>query len=535
MVHIFIQARMTSSRLPGKVLMPMARMPLVVLCAQRAANTGLPVTVLTSNDPSDQIIEETMRKHEINCFRGSLNNVLERFIKAAEMLPDSYVIVRLTADNVVPDGAFIQELVDQLQAKGLEYLGTSSPQDRLPYGLSAEAFTVAALRSMAKYGHVPAVMEHVTPMLRAYGSKELFRPKSLEKDLSQLRCTIDTQDDYDRMVALFKGCKIPASLSWTNLCEKLAKLPGQPKFRVPFSIKYSTVHSCITLGTVQLGLAYGATNKSGMPSEKQAITIIHEAIKHGVVTLDTARAYGESEARLGKALANGLAAQVRVITKLSPDCKSPTDVESSIYKSCKNLGQTKLQTLLLHRWETHKDKKIWDHLVGLKKSGIIQDLGASVQDTKELMDALKDRDVSLIQLPFNLLDWRWLNPKVQNALKKRPDIIIHARSALLQGVLISPAKAWPKIKGFNASQAVKKLDTLVKELKRKNKTDLCLAYVRAQDWITSIVIGQESLAQLRENLKLMLRSPLTQEQCTRVQDCFKHSTPEKLLNPALWS
>ncbi|OGJ87045.1 MAG: hypothetical protein A2268_15145 [Candidatus Raymondbacteria bacterium RifOxyA12_full_50_37] len=180
-VHIFIQARFSSTRLPGKVLLPVDRLPVVALCARRAANTGLDVTVLTSTDKTDDVVEAVLSRYDIPCFRGPLNNVFKRFLLASAQFPDADIIVRLTADNLLPDGSFIQELVDQLRKERLNYLGTSSPEDSLPYGLSAEAFTMASLRSMEKYANDPAVLEHVTPKLRADNSGKLFKPQVLRQ------------------------------------------------------------------------------------------------------------------------------------------------------------------------------------------------------------------------------------------------------------------------------------------------------------------------------------------------------------------
>jgi len=349
-----------------------------------------------------------------------------------------------------------------------------------------------------------------------------------------LRCTIDTKADYNRIQRLFKGCRNPEKVSWLDL-QKLAKLPGEPLFRVPFSVKKGVVHSSMTLGTVQLGLAYGVANKKGMPLEKQAAKIIHEAIKHGVVTIDTAMAYGEAEKRIGKALEGGLASQVRVITKLAPNCTTAADVEASIHASCRNLVQKILHTVLLHRWGMHKYSKAWEPLVDFMKAGVVQNIGVSVQNPEELMEALQEKVVSHIQLPFNILDWRWREPNVQKAIQTRPDVIIHVRSVLLQGLLISPARIWPVIHGFNNRATIKMLDKFAKSFKRKNITDLCIAYVRAQSWITSLVIGLETIAQLKENMELFLKPKLTPEQCEIIHKGFDQNIPIEFLDPSQWA
>jgi len=123
---------------------------------------------------------------------------------------------------------------------------------------------------------------------------------------------------------------------------------------------------------------------------------------------------------------------------------------------------------------------------------------------------------------------------VQNALTKRSDVIIHVRSVFLQGILIATARVWPKVNGVQAKTILACLNALVKKFKRKSKADLCLAYVRAQAWITSAVVGQETVGQLKENIKLFLRSALTVKQCAAADSYFKSNIPVELLDPSKW-
>ncbi|HEY8360977.1 MAG TPA: hypothetical protein VIL30_26255, partial [Ramlibacter sp.] len=104
---VVLQARTSSSRLPAKVLLPLAGMPVAVLAARRAANTGSQVIVATSTGGDDDALAGLLRDHGIPCHRGSLHDVLQRMVDAAAGYPDHSVFVRLTADNVFPDGALI--------------------------------------------------------------------------------------------------------------------------------------------------------------------------------------------------------------------------------------------------------------------------------------------------------------------------------------------------------------------------------------------------------------------------------------------
>jgi len=93
---------------------------------------------------------------------------------------------------------------------------------------------------------------------------------------------------------------------------------------------------------------------------------------------------------------------------------------------------------------------------------------------------LSDPSVGHIQIPHNLLDWRWRDPAVQKAFKDRPEVNVHARSMLLQGLLVNPAEKWPKgIDGVNASEIVAKLEALAEEFGFENKIQMCINYAMA--------------------------------------------------------
>ena len=299
----------------------------------------------------------------------------------------------------------------------------------------------------------------------------------------------------------------------------------------------------LALGTVQLGLDYGRVNKSGQPSRFDAVNIIKKAVSSGVEVIDTARAYGDSEAVIGEAL-GGNFGNVFVTTKLSPldnlpENVSAKDVErevlSSVNLSLDNLKTKRIDVLMLHRWQhrTAFNGAIWRTLLSLQKEGVIDKIGVSVSSPDEACEALSDVNVKYVQLPFNLLDSRWNFDRVRTAVDVRPDVEIQARSVLLQGILASPSDCWPKISDVDSEAIVKKLDEMVQEFGRTSRADLCYAYVRAMPWISSVVVGMETLAQLDENIELFSLAALTASQCEIVRENFC-DIPEELLNPAKW-
>jgi spore coat polysaccharide biosynthesis protein SpsF len=345
------------------------------------------------------------------------------------------------------------------------------------------------------------------------------------------------------MVRLFEGVADPVGVGWFDLLHKLAELPGEPRFRVPYRIIEGRLRSELTLGTVQLGMKYGIANASGQPPVAEAVAMVRKAIAHGVSTLDTARAYGTAEDVLGKALSGAWASRAEVITKLdlsnlAADASTPqvrAQVDASIYLSCQALGTSRVGAVLLHRWQDHDLWKgaAWQRLLELREGGKIAVLGVSVYEPSEALKALQDKAIEHLQIPINVLDWRWEAAGFDGAAASRPDVTVHARSALLQGILANPASRWPGIDGVRPEDYSEALKRLTIEFKRESVTDLCLAYVRSLPWVTSVVVGCETMEQLDENLRIFLNPKLGGSQCQQLRQQLPRA-PESFLNPAKW-
>ena len=192
---VLIQSRLSSSRLPAKALLPIGDLPMVVLAAKRAANTGLDVRVLTSLDPSDDAICAHLKKHGIEFYRGSLDNVLKRFNDALEGYDDTAKIFRLTADNVLPDGAMLDEMEAVFDNLNVDILRCDSVKSFMPYGVSAELTTVSWIRKAFKNTQDVYDTEHVSPYIYRHGVSSYFNSKII-RGYQNLRVTIDSFDDY---------------------------------------------------------------------------------------------------------------------------------------------------------------------------------------------------------------------------------------------------------------------------------------------------------------------------------------------------
>jgi len=300
----------------------------------------------------------------------------------------------------------------------------------------------------------------------------------------------------------------------------------------------------LVLGSVQLGLAYGAANRTGKPSRSAACRLVARAAEAGVTKFDTARAYGDAEERLGEALRARRA--TRTITKLSPLGELPPDasrrevraaVDASIEASLYALRQSHIDCLLLHRagHMSAFEGAVWERLIERLEDGTVISLGVSVQSAEEAIAALDCVDVCHIQLPFNLLDWRWREAGVIERIRSRAHVTIHARSVFLQGILAAgDPSVWPRIEGVDAEALTQLLTDIARDFGRDSVADLCLAYARGQDWIDGVVVGMETELQLDENLRLFVRAPLSAADCARVEARIPRQ-PACLLDPAQWS
>jgi len=160
-------------------------------------------------------------------------------------------------------------------------------------------------------------------------------------------------------------------------------------------------------------------------------------------------------------------------------------------------------------------------------------LGASVNEPREMLEALNEKAIRYLQFPFNILDRRWKRAGLDTILKKQTDVTIHARSVFLQGLLASDLKSTEGMIGSELGPELEKLDALVERFGRESRADLCLAYVRAQRWIHSIVLGVTTMKQLEINRRLFQNAPLAEPECAVIEQEFQN-IPIDILNPSAW-
>jgi spore coat polysaccharide biosynthesis protein SpsF len=202
-VLCILQARISSTRLPGKVMQPILGEPMLARQIERIKRADRidRLIVATSHEPGDDAIQELCTTLGVDCYRGSLADVLDRFYRAAEQYRPGHVM-RLTGDCPLTDPTMLDALIELHLDGGYDY---SSNVIRLTYpdGLDAEVFTYALLERAWREARLPHEREHVTPFMRQ--TRPDIRCGSLEDetDRSAMRWTVDYPEDYDFVRRVF--------------------------------------------------------------------------------------------------------------------------------------------------------------------------------------------------------------------------------------------------------------------------------------------------------------------------------------------
>lgn len=283
----------------------------------------------------------------------------------------------------------------------------------------------------------------------------------------------------------------------------------------------------LALGTVQFGLPYGVTNTVGQPSLVDIRRILEAALKSGIDTLDTARAYGDSERRLGDCNIAGW----RVITKL-PDRHGAQRVSdwavSCLRQSLAELKTSKVEALLLHRPAlllSADGHELYSTLQSMKETGLVSKIGVSVYGPEELDMLVPGFGLDLVQLPLNVLDRRFLKSGWLARLADR-GIEVHARSCFLQGLLLAEAGKLPD-KFSRWAPLWGKWNTWLRE-SGQSALQACLGFSQSLPEIHRVIVGVDSEQQLQEILAAAQAPSIPPP-----NDLY--SDDQDLINPSRWN
>lgn len=199
-VVIFIQARMSSSRLPGKTMLDLPHtqkefkvIDHVVQRCCKAKNADL-VCVLTSVDKSDDVLVNYLEQKKVPVFRGPLNNVLRRFYMASQIYKPKY-IVRITADCPLIEPDEIDRMIEVLIKEKVDYVCNRGSITSAPDGLDVEVFTTETLFKVYNDPHEPDI-EHVTFSMRTKPKFSHSFPDYDKGPLGSVKLSLDTLSDY---------------------------------------------------------------------------------------------------------------------------------------------------------------------------------------------------------------------------------------------------------------------------------------------------------------------------------------------------
>lgn len=268
----------------------------------------------------------------------------------------------------------------------------------------------------------------------------------------------------------------------------------------------------VILGAAQLGLKYGIANQHGQPSLEEARQILESSAENGIKSIDTAIAYGSSQAVLGQIHGNRF-------DLMSKWVEHPSDLSMSL----ELLKSEKLDVWMAHRCDVIlKNPSLWEIMQDQKAKGLVNSIGVSAYGTSEVQ-ALLEVDIvpDVVQLPINVLS------KVEiEAIEKFKEvgITIHARSIFLQGLLLcnprsldsffEPIKPWLEALSNSFST-------------RQSRVQALIQAVQDEPAIDFVVLGAESSIQIHEWFDSNVSKT---EELPSIPD----SLPERILNPTMW-
>ncbi len=280
--------------------------------------------------------------------------------------------------------------------------------------------------------------------------------------------------------------------------------------------------SKLILGTVQFGLNYGINNTQGKPAKENVFKILSYAYEKGIRYLDTAELYGDAHNLIGEYHRLNPDKKFGIITKFPHEFDGELDSKINMYLNQLNVNN--LSAILFHSFDSYK----------LHKSQVkcklrrVEKIGVSIYTNEQMNEVIDDVNVDIIQLPFNLFDNINLRGELMKKAKAK-NKIVHTRSAFLQGLFFMEKGNPNKI----AVQLKNELE-FIANLSERNFTSvgsLALNYCLNQSDIDGVLIGVDSLVQLKENIKFSKKYEslpyLNEVNAINIENI-------ELLNPSLW-
>ena len=280
----------------------------------------------------------------------------------------------------------------------------------------------------------------------------------------------------------------------------------------------------ITLGTVQFGINYGISNQHGVPSDAELKTIFNIAKQLGIKNLDTAKAYGNAEERIGQLSEN----QFNIISKF-PNVDSEEALLLALTETLNLLKIDSIYGYLAHNADVLiENPSLWNVLLRARNEGKINKIGFSLYQPEQLEKLLDLNCIpDLVQLPYSILDRKF---ESQFAVLKELGTEIHVRSVFLQGLyLMNPNQLPEKLQPLQTSLA--ELHQLCEEYST-SVTEVALNYVISNPNVDQLVIGIETAEQLQQNMAIVSNWKPNLELFSKIEAI--EIKEKSLLNPVNW-
>jgi spore coat polysaccharide biosynthesis protein SpsF len=242
-VGAIIQARMSSTRLPGKVMKLVNDRPLISYVYERVNNSALidKVVIATTEGQADNALVSYCNQFNIACFRGPEDDVLNRYLQAAKYHGFD-VVVRVCGDSPLIDSKIIDNFVDEFLRKypKCDYL-TNTLEQTYPLGMNVEVINFAALEYADNHSTSFSEREHVTPYLHQNSAKFNITKKNLVESYGEIRVTVDVEEDF---LLVKKILETLYSVNKYFTCEDLIKFYKKNKalFRINSEVEQKKWH-----------------------------------------------------------------------------------------------------------------------------------------------------------------------------------------------------------------------------------------------------------------------------------------------------
>lgn len=293
----------------------------------------------------------------------------------------------------------------------------------------------------------------------------------------------------------------------------------------------------LVLGTVQFGLDYGINNFKGKPAREKSLKILDFAYEKGIKVFDTAYAYGNAEEILGEfSERNKLGVKIEIITKLKPNIVSESSgalrdiIAANLEESLKRLKRSSVDGYLFHTPEYIRDDKIVSVVIGLKKQGLVKNIGVSIYEESDAIYAAKLKEVDYIQVPYSIFDQR-MDKSDFFQLAKKNSKTVFARSAFLQGLFFMEEGKIPsyleKVKAY-----LREIDKIISNY-NLSRQEAALLFSLKNENIDYTVFGVDNISQLKEDVDIAQKNIDCEDCLEELKNKFT-DIEKNIIFPSLW-